>query len=189
MRKMLAAMVLGSAMVAGAQMDGPKTAPAAHGPVEPAKAIDSLLNGFEGEMMSAAKAMPADKYGFSPASLNIPGAKYGDVRTFSAEVTHVAQANYSIYSAMSGRKPDVDVKAIANLKSKDEIVAALAGSFAFAHQAVATLTMANENDAVGGNGQTKYSLGAYGVAHGFDHYGQMVEYLRMNGIVPPASAK
>jgi len=71
-------------------------------------------------------------------------------------------------------------------------VAALAGSFAFAHKAIATLTPGNAFEVVKlpePGMWTRGTLAAFGVAHAFDHYGQMVEYLRMNGIVPPASAK
>ncbi len=159
---------------------------AAAAQVAPAKAFDALITGFEGDVMRAANAMPAEKYSFSPASLNIPGAKFDGVRTFAAEATHIAMANYSIAAAVSGGKPEVDVKALSALTRKDEVIAALTGSFAAAHKAVATLTVANQNDALGGGGSfTKASLAAYIAAHGFDHYGQMVEYLRMNGIAPP----
>ena len=87
-----------------------------------------------------------------------------------------------------GTKPDVDVKAIGSMKSKDDLVKALAASFAFAHQQIATLTAANAFASVHDD-QTRASMVAFGIAHGFDHYGQLAEYLRMNGIIPPASQK
>jgi uncharacterized damage-inducible protein DinB len=89
-------------------------------------------------------------------------------------------------------KPDVDVAGISKLTKKDDVVAALAGSFAFAHKAIATVTVANAFEVVQipePGIQTRATLAQFGVSHAFDHYGQMVEYLRMNGIVPPASAK
>ena len=103
----------------------------------------------------------------------------------------MAQANYYFYMTASGLKPDVDVKGIGNLKSKDEIVAALVASFAFGHKAIATITATNAFESIeGADGlHTRATVADFAVAHGFDHYGQMVEYLRMNGIVPPASAK
>ena len=159
--------------------------------VAPAQAIDPMLSMIEGEFMSAAKAMPADKYDFSPRALAIPGSKFEDVRTFADQVKHVTQANYFFYSSVSGIEPDVNVKAIGQLKGKDEIVAAAAKSFVFAHRAIAKITPENAwltiKPVDGFN--TRTSIATFGVAHGFDHYGQMVEYLRMNGIVPPASAK
>lgn len=187
MRGLVLAAVLGLGVVGASAQAG---APAAGAMLEPSKALDSALTQFEGEFMGAAKAMPAEKYTFTPASLNIPGANYAGVKTFAQEVTHVTQANYYIYSGVMGSKPDVDVKAIGTLTDKEAILKALAASFAYAHRAIATVTVANENQLIpGGQGSTRYGLAAYGPAHGFDHYGQMVEYLRMNGIVPPASAK
>ena len=159
--------------------------------MEPSKSFDASLSAFEDEMMGLAKAMPAEKYGFAPsAALFVSGqtTKYDGVRSFGAMVAHVAQANYFYASALSGLKPDVDVRAISELKDKDKIVAALAASFAYTHKAIGTLTSANAFESVRG-AQTRASLAGGVVAHGFDHYGQLVEYLRMNGIVPPASEK
>ena len=159
--------------------------------VEPAKSFDEMLTGFEKEMMGVANAMPAEKYSFAPSSsVFVPSQKteYAGVRTFGAMVVHIAQANYFYGGGLSGLKPDVDVKALSNLKDKDQIVAALAASFAFVHKAIATLTTQNAFESVRGD-TTRASLAGGVVAHGFDHYGQLVEYLRMNGIVPPASQK
>ena len=88
---------------------------------------------------------------------------------------------------ISGTKPDVDVKSIGTLTTKDQIVSALATSFAYAHKAVATITPANAFETIkGADGMnTRATLASFGVAHGYDHYGQMVEYLRMNRVVPP----
>jgi hypothetical protein len=191
-------MLVGALFAAGAlsfshaQMNGPATAKIAPGTkVDPARALDAGLNGFEKEFVAAAKAMPAEKYGFAPSAAIFVAAQHSDytgVRTFAAEVTHVAQANYFYASAAGSIKPDVDVNALQNLKTKDECVAALEKSFAFAHKAIATITPENAFDSVRDT-QTRATLAAGLVAHGFDHYGQMVEYLRMNGIVPPASVR
>jgi len=104
----------------------------------------------------------------------------------------VAEANYFFYGIISGLKPDVDPQAILKLTKKDDVVAALAGSFDFAHKAIATLTPANAFEVIKSpepGFQTRATLTSFGISHCWDHYGQMVEYLRMNGIVPPASAK
>jgi uncharacterized damage-inducible protein DinB len=178
-----------------AQMGGAASGPAAGTVVSPATAVDSQLNLIEGEMMGAVKAMPAEKFGFAPsAAIFIPGQapKFDTVRTFAQQATHVAQANYFFYATVSGVKPDVDVAAIAKMTKKEDVVAALAASFAFAHKAIATLTAANAFEVVSipePGLQTRATLAQFGVSHANDHYGQMVEYLRMNGIVPPASAK
>ncbi len=159
--------------------------------ISPAKSFDEMLTGFEKEMMGVAGAMPADKYNFAPsAAVFAPSQKteYTGVRTFGAMVIHIAQANYFYGGAVGKMKPDVDVKALGDLKEKDKIIAALEASFAFTHKAIATLTPANAFESVRGD-TTRASLAGGVVAHGFDHYGQLAEYLRMNGIVPPASAK
>ncbi len=153
------------------------------------------LSLIESEMMGAVKAMPAEKYDFAPsAAIFVPGqaTEFATVRTFAQQATHVAQANYFFYAAISGLKPDVDMKGISKLTKKEDVVAALAGSFAFGHKAIATLTVANAFEVVEIPEpalMTRGTLAQFGVSHAFDHYGQMVEYLRMNGMVPPASAK
>ncbi len=130
--------------------------------------------------MDAAKAMPAEKYDFSPKNLAIPGAAFDGARTFAEEVKHVAQVNYFVYAIVSGLKPDMDaINAINGLKTKDEIVAAAAKSFAFGHTAMATLTTANAWEVVKGPLlpvlQTRATLAAFGIAHGFNHYGQIAQ--------------
>jgi uncharacterized damage-inducible protein DinB len=158
----------------------------------PAKALNKLMGLYEYEVMGVVKAMPADKYSFAPAAGTFAtgsAEKFDGVRTFAQEVTHVAQANFLFYSSLSGMKPDVDMKSIDAMTSKDDCVAVLAKSIAFAHKAIATITA--ENAFVGIKSvdgfDTRATIAAFGVAHGYDHYGQMVEYLRMNGIVPPGS--
>ena len=189
--------VLGlSALAVPAQMKNPLPAGPPVGTIAaPSDALDSQLSLIEMQMMGAVKAMPADKFGFAPSAATFaPGQKteFATVRTFAQQVTHVAEANYFFASVISGTKPDVDTKGLEKLTGKDEVVAALAASFAFAHKAVATLTPANAFEVIKSpepGFATRATLSAFLVAHAFDHYGQMVEYLRMNGIVPPASAR
>jgi uncharacterized damage-inducible protein DinB len=163
--------------------------------ISPATALDSELSLIEREMMGAVKAMPAEKFGFAPsASIFVPGqtTEFATVRTFAQQATHVAQANYFFFSMLSGLKPDVDMKAMASMTKKDDVVAALAGSFAFGHKAIATLTAANAFEVLKTPEpgiQTRSTFAGFAISHADDHYGQMVEYLRMNGLVPPASAK
>jgi hypothetical protein len=159
--------------------------------VEPSKSFDGMLSEFEKEMVPLAKAMPVEKYDFAPSAsifVSGQGSEYTGVSTFRAMVLHVAAANYHYGSLLSGMKPDVDVKALASIKDKDKAVEALVASFAFAHKAVGTLTAQNAFESVHGT-DTRASLAGGLVAHANDHYGQLVEYLRMNGIIPPASRK
>jgi uncharacterized damage-inducible protein DinB len=183
------------ALGAGAQMAASGAGPAVGSMATPSAAFESQLSLIEDEMMGAVKAMPAEKYDFAPSTaIFSPTQKteFATVRTFAQQATHVAEANYFFANILSGLKPDVDVRAIEKLTKKDDIVAALAGSFAFAHKAIATLTPANSFEVIKSpepGFQTRATMASFCVSHGFDHYGQMVEYLRMNGIVPPASAK
>ena len=159
--------------------------------IQPAKTFDEMLTGFEKEFVGAAGAMPAETYNFAPsAAIFAPGrkAEYAGVKTFAEQVKHVAQDNYAFGRAIGGLAVDTDVKAIGSLKGKDEIMAALTASFVFAHKALANLTEKNAFESVQEN-ETRSSLAGGLVAHGYDHYGQMVEYLRMNAIIPPASRR
>jgi uncharacterized damage-inducible protein DinB len=186
------AMAVCSVVSAGAQMNSgaqPTIAPGTL--VEPSKTFDAMLSGFEGEMMGLARAMPAEKYGFVPTAATFAAGQkteFTGVRSFGFMVGHVAQANYHYAAMASGLKMDTDVKAIGSMTDKESLVAALEGSFAFAHKAMASLTAKNAFESVR-ESQTRVTAAGGLVAHGFDHYGQMVEYLRMNGMVPPASAK
>ena len=175
------------AQMGGGMGAAPAIAPGT--PIDPAKSFDASVTQIETLWMGAAKAMPADKYSFAPTSAIFAASQktqFDGVRTFAQIATHTIQANYAIFGAIGGIKPDVDTKAIGDLKSKDDIVKAMAATFAFAHKAVANVTAANAFLSVRGM-QTPASMLAGGVGHAEDEYGQAVEYLRMNGIVPPAS--
>jgi hypothetical protein len=162
--------------------------------IEPGKSMDGLLKIYEGEIMGAVKAMPADKYNFAPSQAIFAPSQKVDftspkaVNTFGQTVAHIAQTNYYFFGISWGSKPDTDVKAIGSLTSKEDTVKALESSFAYAHKQLATMTAANAFASVKDN-STRTSMAAFGIAHMCDHYGQLVEYLRMNGIVPPASQK
>ncbi len=188
------------AMGAFAQDTGSsKSAAPAAKPAPPAPtvsgAIDSQIKIIEREFVSAAEAMPEDKYNFTPAGLNIQGSDYKGVRTFAEDVKHVATANYMFWGAITGdpmpagttgpNGPD-------NIKTKADIVKYLKDSYAIGHKAANMLTAENAVTTVSipmmsPNPIPKLFIATFAVAHGFDHYGQAVEYLRMNGIVPPAS--
>src|SRR5450631_3509743 len=177
------------AMQAQAPPVGGMATPAPGAAIDPAKSFDAAVTRLENLWMGAAQAMPADKYNFAPsAAIFAPGQKvqYDGVRTFAQIVTHTIQANYGAFAAIGGIKSDVDTKAIGDLKSKDDIVKALAATFAFAHKAVANVTDANAFLSIRGV-QTPASAFAGAIGHAEDEYGQAVEYLRMNAIVPPAS--
>ena len=152
--------------------------------------MDREISTVEKQIVEAAEAMPEDKFNFSPESLNIPGSEYKGVRTFAVQVKHVASSNYFIWSPLTGDKVPESIKdgnGPADLKTKADIIKFLKDSFALGHKAAATLTAENMLQTTGNSKSTRLRLAEFGVAHAYDHYGQMVEYLRMNGIVPPAS--
>jgi uncharacterized damage-inducible protein DinB len=193
MKRMIAVLALAGCCLTGARAQMGAAAPKvpAGTMIEPSKSMDLLLKIYEDQIMGAVNAMPADKYNFAPsAAIFKPdqGVKYETVRTFGEMVGHIAQANYYFFSSIDGSKMGADVKAIGSMTSKEDLVKALAGSFAYAHSKIGTLTPANAFASVKDD-QTKTSMAAFGIAHMCDHYGQLVEYLRMNGIVPPASQK
>jgi DinB superfamily len=156
-----------------------------------ASIVDGEVSGVEKQMIELAEAMPEDKFDFSPESLHIAGSAFKDLRSFAAQAKHVATSNYYIWSPLTGEKlPEGlgdDGNGPANLKSKAEIMKFLKDSFALGHRAAATLTAQNMLESPAHSKSTRLHLAEFGVAHAYDHYGQMVEYLRMNGIVPPAS--
>jgi uncharacterized damage-inducible protein DinB len=153
--------------------------------------LDSSIKGVEGELVPAAEAMPEDKYSFVPASGEFKG-----VRTFAEQVKHVAAVNYIAGASILGEKPPVDTGGENGpdaAKSKADIVKFLKDSFTYLHKATATINAQNEaahvNGPFDGQPDTRLALATLIVGHCFDHYGQIVVYLRMNGIVPPASRR
>lgn len=151
--------------------------------------LDRSVTNTEHEFTSAAEAMPEDKFEFAPTNGEFKG-----VRTFGEQIKHVAAVNYIFGAAILSEKVPVDVgdeSGPASVKTKAEILSYLKDSFAYVHKAIETVNEKNLVDPLkspfGEGSVTRLGLATSVAAHGFDHYGQMVEYLRMNGIVPPAS--
>ena len=149
----------------------------------PAQIYGKLMTGMQGEITSAAEAMPADKYNFVPTQGEFTG-----VRTFGQQVKHLAETNYEFFEGWPVGTAPTEAS-IENLTSKDDIVKALADSYVYAHKAIDTITAANAFESLGKDKGTRAGTAAFCIAHAMDHYGQMVVYLRLNGIVPPASRK
>ena len=180
--------LLASALLAATSATRAQQPPPA--PPTIASAVDREISGIEKQMLDVVEAMPEEKFNFSPESLNIPGADYKGVRTFALQARHVAASNYFLWSSVTGDKIPDDYKGGNGpeaFKTKAEILKFLKDSFARGHKAAATLTAQNMLQTPENSKSTRLHLATFGVAHAFDHYGQMVEYLRMNGIVPPAS--
>jgi uncharacterized damage-inducible protein DinB len=180
--------ILGCCLLAAAStvafpQAGAPAKPAVGTQMTPAETYGKLLSGIEQEFVSAAEAMPEDKYNFAPPET---AGEFKGVRTFAQQVKHVTEANYYFFG---GGMSDADMKvksdAIDKLTAKADILQALKDSLKQAHAYVDGITP--ENAFVMTANGTRGGMAAFGIAHMMDHYGQMVVYLRMNGIVPPAS--
>jgi dienelactone hydrolase len=171
---------------AAAETDAGPARPAL--PTTLAVAVDREISRVEEQVLAAAEAMPEDRFDFTPERLRIPGSAYQGVRTFAVQVRHIAASNYFIWSPLTGeRLPEglKDGEGPPELRSRAQILGFLRSSFALGHRAAATLTPENMLQPAGSS--TRLQRATFAVAHAFDHYGQMVEYLRMNGIIPPAT--
>jgi len=188
-------LVLCLAVGAVSQAPSPSAPPAQQSPQPPptvSSVVDRAISQIEKLFVELADAMPEDKFNFTPESLNIKGADYKGVRSFAFEVKHVATANYSYWTSITGDKLPEGItgpNGPENLKTKAEIMKYLKDSYAVGHKAAATLTSENVVEMIPfrNNKGPRLQLALSPVPHAFDHYGQLVEYLRMNGIVPPAS--
>lgn len=171
--------------------DAPASAPQSQQAPTIASVVDREISNIEKQILDVADAMPEGKFNFSPESLNIPGDNFKGVRTFAVQLKHVASSNYYIWSPLTDDKLPEDLNddgnGPANLQTKADIIKFVKESFVLGHKAAATLTAENMLQSPANSKSTRLHLAEFGVAHAFDHYGQMVEYLRMNGIVPPAS--
>jgi len=152
-------------------------------------ALDFWVSNTEKEVVSAAEAMPEATYGFAPS-----GGEFRGVRTFAQQVKHLAANNFRMAAYIHDQPATPDQEQETgpdSVQTKAEIVDYLRGSFAALHRAVTTIDGANAAVPMASHRtrrqNTRLQFVIDAVAHSYDHYGQMVEYLRMNGIVPPAS--
>ena len=148
-----------------------------------AESVGGILSHTEDQFLSVAEAMPAEKYSYLP---NAPGGDFKGVRSFAEQVKHVACANYAFFNEIEGKTPpDLCEKGGPSpAKTKDELVKYLRDSFEYGNKVLATINEKNAMDRVEGRyGGPNTKLGIAVIAT--DHYGQVVYYLRLNGIVPP----
>jgi len=163
----------------------------AHGGVSLSHVLDFWISNTEKDVVSAADAMPEEKYSFVPT-----GGGFDGVRTFAQQVKHLAANNYRMAARILGQPATPDQEAEVgpdDLRTKPQIMDYVRGSFVALHRSVATINAENavipvlkaREGTTQQNTRVQFAVDA--VAHSYDHYGQMVEYLRMNGIIPPAS--
>ena len=151
----------------------------------PANPITASEKGFytlvAGEVVAAAQKMPEENYSFKPTP---------DVRTFGQLVGHVADAQYAMCSTATGDANPM--KQIEKTKtSKADLVSALKDGVDFCNKAFAGMTDAQGSQMVKmmGYGLAKLTVLSVNTAHTDEHYGNMVTYLRLKGIVPPSSER
>jgi uncharacterized damage-inducible protein DinB len=155
------------------------------------RALHVLLKIAEKQIVPAVEAMPADKFGFTPTDGEFKG-----VRTFGQMVKHLSATNYILAAAALGEEPPADAGDEAGpetVRTKAEILNYLNGSFAHLSKAVEAIGQARASvnaspiSPLKRGEATRSALVVEALMHACDHYGQLVEYLRMNGVVPPAS--
>jgi hypothetical protein len=161
-----------------------------------ATALMRTFGNQEYEFRSVAEAMPEDKYGFRPAAQGkfTEPAPFGptDLRTFAEQIKHVACANFAFAAEFDGKKPpaDCDKGGPSPAKTRAELLTYLRDSFAAMNKSINAISSKNMYEPIEGpyaGPNTRLGLAGVAIWHVADHYGQIVLYLRLNGIVPPAS--
>jgi uncharacterized damage-inducible protein DinB len=168
------------------------TAAACFGQQPLSSAIERQFNKIENDILTTAEAMPESRFNFTPESLHIKNSTFKGVRTFAGQIMHLATDNILIWSAITGDsiRPDIeDVNGPKSIKTKKEIIEYLKSSFAIGRKAISTLTNQNAMDMIDFRWRKlcRLDLAFYALTHANEHYGQMVMYLRMCGVVPPAT--
>ncbi|HEY6307544.1 MAG TPA: DinB family protein [Candidatus Angelobacter sp.] len=153
--------------------------------------VDQQISLLERQVVAVAEAMPEDKFDFTPTQLNTKDSR-DPVRSFALEVRHLATGNYGYWSPLTGDALPAGIKGPngpEDLKTKADIIKYLKDSFALGHKAAATLTAANVVEMVPTfrGPMPRLYVATFAVEHAYDHYGQLVLFLRLNGITPPGS--
>jgi uncharacterized protein YciI/uncharacterized damage-inducible protein DinB len=163
------------ASVAQAQSTTPSADPQA-------QSFKGFYNFNKRVIVASAEKMPAEHYGFKPAP---------EVRSFAELVGHVADGNYLTCAPAKGEaNPQKEIQHTEKTtKTKDEVVKALKSSFDYCDAVFNNLTDAalKETYKEGDRERSKVSMITLNIYHGGEHYGNIVVYLRMKGIVPPSS--
>ncbi len=150
----------------------------------------------EYEFRSAAEAMPEDKYNFRPSAATKSNEPTSigptELRTFADQVKHVACANFAFSAELNGKEPPANCEngGPSTAKTRTELLTYLRNSFAAMNASINAISSKNMYDPIEGRyagPNTRLGLAGTAIWHVADHFGQLVMYLRLNGIVPPAS--
>lgn len=169
-------------VVPGGALAQDKPAAQAASPANPITMSEKGLYGFvSGAVISAAQKMPEENYSFKPTP---------EVRSFGQLVGHVADASYMFCSQVTGEaNPGKDVEKTKT--SKADLVAALKDGVAYCNKAFDGMTDAKGSEMMKmfSFQLAKLTVLSLNTAHTDEHYGNMVTYMRLKGIVPPTSEK
>jgi uncharacterized damage-inducible protein DinB len=163
-------------------------AASAQAPAAPASAQNPISAGqkflhssVKDNILRSAEKMPEENYPFKPTP---------EVRSFGQLLGHVADAQYLFCSAVLG-KPNPAPGIEKSKTTKADLVQALKDAFAYCDQAYDAMTDAQAGAPVKffGAEQAKVTVLSFNTAHNNEHYGNMVTYLRIKGLVPPSSEK
>ncbi len=153
----------------------------AQAPANPMSAdLKAAWNQIKGNIAKSAERLPEDQYSFKPSP---------DVRSYGQLIGHIADANYMICGGAKGEQKAMGIEK--SKTSKADLIAALADSAAYCDAAYDALTDASAAEMVKMFGRERTRMGALqmNVAHDFEHYGNLVTYMRMKGLVPPSSER
>lgn len=139
-------------------------------------------HGYErtkGILLRSAEKMPEENYNFKPVDT---------VRTYGQIIGHLADAQYLFCSIASGEK-NPDLKIEKSKTSKADLIAALKDGFAYCDKVYDSMTDTASTETVKffGNDMPKFALLSLNIGHNMEHYGNLVTYMRIKGIVPPTS--
>jgi hypothetical protein len=157
-----------------------------------AEIYDVQVTTIEREILDLAQKMPADRYNFAPATGTPPNGTFEGVRTFAVQVRHIATYMYWISRSVLGENPPVDIGTTDDgpdsLRTKEQIIAYFQDAIAMARRAMKSITAENAFESVptpSGRGMMpRVAAAAFLGLHSYDHYGQMVVYARLNGVIP-----
>ena len=154
-------------------------------PSNTAAVFNKHMDWMEQQFVPAAEAMPEDKFFWAPTN-----GEFHDVRSFAEQLIHVAEVNFALSGAILGES-STRGRPVEAMRTRSAVLQYLKDSFTYTHRAFSSITEQNAKLAIKhplfDMITTRMGLGIVAIAHPFDHYGQMVEYLRMNNIIPPAS--
>ncbi len=173
MHKLIA---LSALLIASPAMAQAPQAPDANPGVTAARNVWSQAQAY---VIRSAEQMPAEKYSYRPTE---------SVRTFGELIGHVAGAQYMFCAAVLGDPPRAENAVENTAKTKTDLIAALKASADYCTKAYqVTDAEASKSRSLFGQNMTLLTMLTMNAAHDYEHYGNLVTYLRMNGMVPPSS--